>query len=170
MPGRVVGKVVVRALLVLLVGYLYQSGVIHRWLGLRTDEASLSPAAGDVTTGDVQVFFTTTALSYPDVPRQRTPPPLLKAVLADIAAAHTSVDLATFDFDIVEIADALIEAKQRGVAVRTIVDSENLETPEVAQQTGRLDAAGIPVRFDDREPFMHKKLLRGVLLRSGERR
>ncbi len=151
------------ALLMLLFVYLYQSGTIQRWLGL-PDGSETSPVAtplsptGGAATGDLQIFFTTPALIYPDVPRQRTPPPLLKAVLADVATARKSVDLATFDFDLVEVADALIEAKQRGVAVRTIVDSENLQTPEVAQQTGRLERAGIPVRFDNREPFMHKNL------------
>jgi phosphatidylserine/phosphatidylglycerophosphate/cardiolipin synthase-like enzyme len=137
--------------------YLYQSGTIQRWLDIRTESAAPQPA--DAATGDLQVFFTTTTLVYPDVPRQRTPPPLLKAVLADIAAARKSVDLATFDFDIVEVTDVLLGAKQRGVAVRVIVDSENLETPEVSRQTGRLERAGIPVRFDNHEPFMHNKFI-----------
>src|SRR5262249_30687566 len=67
------------------------------------------------------------------------------------------VDVATFDFDIDALTSALLRAKQRGVAVRLIVDSENLITPEVAEQTGRLQRAGIGVQFDRREPFMNDK-------------
>jgi phosphatidylserine/phosphatidylglycerophosphate/cardiolipin synthase-like enzyme len=151
-PGRIL-----LALLALFCVYLYQSGAIQRWLDIRA--GSTAPQPADAATGGLQVFFTTTTLVYPDVSRQRTPPPLLKAVLADIAAARKSVDLATFDFDIVEVTDALLGAKQRGVAVRVIVDSENLQTPEVAQQTGRLERAHIPVLFDNREPFMHNKFI-----------
>jgi phosphatidylserine/phosphatidylglycerophosphate/cardiolipin synthase-like enzyme len=171
--GASAGRIVL-ALLVLFLLYLYQSGTIHRWLGLDPNApapTATSPTStqGDATAADLQVFFTTPSLVYPDMPRQRTPPPLLKAVLADIAAARTSLDLAAFDFDLVEVADALIVAKQRGVTVRVIVDSENLETPEVAQQTGRLERANIPVQFDDREPFMHNKfiVLDGALVWTG---
>ncbi|HET9223040.1 MAG TPA: phospholipase D-like domain-containing protein, partial [Roseiflexaceae bacterium] len=67
--------------------------------------------------------------------------------------------LATFDLDIPEVTDALIRAKHRGLAVRAIVDSENLQTPEVSHEAGRLESAGIPLRVDDREPFMHNKFL-----------
>jgi phosphatidylserine/phosphatidylglycerophosphate/cardiolipin synthase-like enzyme len=153
------------ALLLLLVVYLYQNGTLQRWWDVLTGappipSARSTPApAGGASPGDVQIFFTTPSLVYPDVQNQRAASPLLQAVIADIDAARKSVDLATFDFDIPEVTDALIRAKQRGLVVRMIVDSENLETPEVAQQTGRLESAGIPVHFDDREPFMHNKFM-----------
>ncbi len=146
------------ALLVLSFVYLYTSGALGRWRDSiaqgRTSLATRTPSADDI-----QVFFTTPALVYPDVPSQRTTAPLLRAVLADIASARKSVDLATFDFDIPEITQALIRAKQRGIDVRVIVDSENLDTPEVSQQTGQLQRAGILVQFDHREPFMHNKFI-----------
>ena len=43
--------------------------------------------------------------------------------------------------------------------MRLVLDSENLETPEVSEQTGRLQRAGIAVQFDRREPFMHDKFI-----------
>src|SRR5689334_11601684 len=150
---------IVLALLLLLFVYLYQSGTLQRWLDSAIGGVSgPAPAAGPGA-GQIQPFFTTASLIYPDVPGGRPVSPLLQAVLADIDAAGKSVDLATFDFDLAEVTDALIRAKQRGVTVRAIVDSENLETPEVSQQTGRLQSAGIPVHFDDREPFMHNKFM-----------
>jgi phosphatidylserine/phosphatidylglycerophosphate/cardiolipin synthase-like enzyme len=155
------------ALLLLLVVYLYQNGTLQRWWdsltrgGAPSNQPALAtPApAGAGGAGDMQVFFTTTSLVYPDVRNRRPVSPLLQTVIADIDGAQKSVDLATFDFDIPEVTDALIRAKQRGAAVRLIVDSENLETPEVSKETGRLQSAGIPVHFDDREPFMHNKFL-----------
>ncbi len=149
---------IVIALLVLIFVYLYTSGALGRWRDSiaqgRTSLTTRTPSADDL-----QVFFTTPALVYPDVPGQRTTSPLLRAVLADIATARKSIDLATFDFDIPEITEALIRAKQRGIEVRVIVDSENLDTPEVSQQTGQLQTAGIPVHYDRREPFMHNKFI-----------
>jgi phosphatidylserine/phosphatidylglycerophosphate/cardiolipin synthase-like enzyme len=153
------------ALLLLLAVYLYQNGTLQRWWdslvgGAPSEQPALTtPAPSGAATGDIRTFFTTTALVYPDVRNRRSASPLLQAVIADIDAARKSVDLATFDFDIPEMTDALIRAKQRGLTVRAIVDSENLETPEVSEETGRLQSAGIPVHFDDREPFMHNKFI-----------
>jgi phosphatidylserine/phosphatidylglycerophosphate/cardiolipin synthase-like enzyme len=146
------------ALLVLSFVYLYTSGALGRWRdSIAQGRASLTTKTPSADY--LQVFFTTPALVYPDVPGQRTTSPLLRAVLADIGTARKSVDLATFDFDIPEITEALIRAKQRSIEVRVIVDSENLDTPEVSQQTGQLQRAGIPVQFDHREPFMHNKFM-----------
>ncbi len=146
------GMVAIVLLAVLLAFYLYQVGWIQQALaGMQTPIVD--------SKGIVQVFFTTPTLVYPDQQWQRPASPLLQAVLADIDAARVTVDVATFDFDIDPLTSALLRAKQRGAAVRLIVDSENLLTPEVAEQTGRLQHTGIDVRFDRREPFMHDKFV-----------
>jgi phosphatidylserine/phosphatidylglycerophosphate/cardiolipin synthase-like enzyme len=161
MPRRQTGRrrvstgVVVLALLGLMLIFFYRSGMLQE-LRARADQPA-TPAGSRATA--LQVFFTTPTLAYPDKPAQRPRSPLLLAVLADLDAARTSIDLASFDFDIVEVTDALLRARARGVAVRLIVDSENLDTPEVSEQTGRLQSAGIPVHFDRREPFMHNKFI-----------
>ncbi|MBC8162032.1 MAG: phospholipase [Roseiflexaceae bacterium] len=143
--------VLVLALIAVL--WLFESGRLDSWFGIEDEPA---PTA---QTGSLQVYVTTPTLVYPDRRAQRGNSPLLDAVLADLAMVRSSVDLATFDLDLPQITDALISAKQRGAEVRVIVDSENLETPEVAQETGRLEDAGIGVRFDDRSAFMHNKFL-----------
>jgi phosphatidylserine/phosphatidylglycerophosphate/cardiolipin synthase-like enzyme len=152
------------ALLALLVSlYLYQSGRLQQAITSAGAAVGLSaPSTGATALGGspaIRVFFTTPMLSYPDIPQARRASPLLSAVLADIAAARTSVDLATFDLDLADVVDALLRAHARGVAVRVVVDSENLITPEVSEQTGRLQRAGVAVHFDRREPFMHDKFL-----------
>lgn len=151
-PPSLLAIALVACLLVAL--FLYEAGFLDRWLG---NQSSTPPVA--TGSGEIQAFFTTPSLVYPDRAGQRGSSPLLQAVLADINAASASVQLATFDFDIPEVTDALIRARSRGADVRVIVDSENLATPEVAQETGRLSDAKIPVHFDDREPFMHNKFL-----------
>jgi phosphatidylserine/phosphatidylglycerophosphate/cardiolipin synthase-like enzyme len=148
--------IVLLALLLLVGLYLFQSG---RLAQLATYAAARAGLAESSRTGAIQAFFTTPSLVYPDTPRQRPSSPLLAAVLADLHAARTTIDLASFDLDIPAITDALLSAARRGVAVRLIVDSENLEAPEVSEQTGRLQRAGIAVHFDRREPFMHNKFI-----------
>jgi len=155
-PGSTL-RMVLLALLLLVTIYLYQSGQLQQLAAHALGRAGLAQAESRL--GAIQVFFTTPALVYPDAPQQRRSSPLLGAVLADIDAGRVSVDLATFDFDIPSLADALLRAAARGVVVRLVVDSENLEAPEVSEQTGRLQRAGIAVHFDRREPFMHDKFL-----------
>jgi phosphatidylserine/phosphatidylglycerophosphate/cardiolipin synthase-like enzyme len=136
----------------LLALYLYQVGWIQRALA-----GPPSPAVD--AGGLIKVYFTTPTLIYPDKLWQRPAVPLLQAVLADLDAAREQIDVASFDFDVDELTSALLRARRRGVTVRLIVDSENLLTPEVSEQTGRLQQAGIAVVFDRREPFMHDKIV-----------
>lgn len=107
----------------------------------------------------VKVFFTTPDLVYPDRPERRLVSPLVRTVVADIDAARQAVDMAVFDLDVNEIADALVRAQRRGVMVRLVLDSENLVTPEVAAAAGQLQRAGARVVYDRREPFMHDKFI-----------
>jgi phosphatidylserine/phosphatidylglycerophosphate/cardiolipin synthase-like enzyme len=145
------------ALLLLLAIYLYQSSRLQQLAAHAAAQVGL--AQPQPHSSAIRAFFTTPTLVYPDTPQQRPASPLLSAVLADLNAARVSVDLAVFDFDIPAMADALLRAAARGVAVRLVVDSENLDTPEVSEQTGILQHAGIAVRFDRREPFMHNKFI-----------
>jgi phosphatidylserine/phosphatidylglycerophosphate/cardiolipin synthase-like enzyme len=145
--------IVLSALLLLVTIYLYGAGQLQQIAAHALERAGLAHA--EPQPGMIQVFFTTPALVYPDLAQQRRPSPLLGAVLADLDAARISVDLATFDLDVPSITDALLRAAARGVVVRLVVDSENLQAPEVAEQTGRLQRAGVEVHFDRREPFMH---------------
>ncbi|HEX6288624.1 MAG TPA: phospholipase D-like domain-containing protein [Herpetosiphonaceae bacterium] len=103
-----------------------------------------------------QVYFTKP--QYPERAENRVGG-LDETIAADIDAAQRRVELASFDFDLPKIAEALIRAQQRGVQVRVSIDGENLETPEVSKLTGDLQAAGIPVFFDEREAFMHNKFI-----------
>ncbi|MFM2032090.1 MAG: hypothetical protein RLZZ297_855 [Chloroflexota bacterium] len=105
----------------------------------------------------IQIFLTTPDLVYPDVASERPTVPVLTAFLADIAAARERIDIAVFDIDLAPLGDALVAAQRRGVAVRLVYDDENLSDARVAKLIGKLQDAGVTVRSDQREPFMHEK-------------
>ena len=75
------------------------------------------------------------------------------ALAAAIDSARLSVDIAAYDLDLWSIRDALIDANRRGVAVRMVIESNNLEVREIQE----LIEAGIQVLGDRREGLMHDK-------------
>ena len=78
-----------------------------------------------------------------------------------INAAQVSIHIASFEFNLPRVADALIAAKARGVDVRWVTDDENgLEIDGNANrgQFTRLMAAGVEVKDDaGRTALMHNK-------------
>jgi phosphatidylserine/phosphatidylglycerophosphate/cardiolipin synthase-like enzyme len=116
-------------------------------LGL--DLTGLDPVIDSDPTGEVRVLFT--------APQSEDGETLfggLDARLAEaIDTAQENVDVAAYDFDLAPVADALVRAAERGVRVRLVSDSDYAD--ELGPRT--LRQAGIPVVFDNREPFMHNK-------------
>ena len=115
--------------------------------------------AGVGGSGTIDYIFTTPSLVYPDRRGLRSNSPLLDAVIADVDRARASVDVAVFDIDLQDLGDALRRAERRGVRVRLVFDSENLEDARVAALAGELEQAGIAVVTDGRQPFMHNKFI-----------
>jgi phosphatidylserine/phosphatidylglycerophosphate/cardiolipin synthase-like enzyme len=77
-----------------------------------------------------------------------------------INAAQTSIHIASFEFDLTPVAQALIAARQRGVDVRWVTDDENGIAADEDPGRGQfalLQGAGIEVRADDRSALMHNK-------------
>lgn len=106
--------------------------------------------------GWYQVYFTKP--SYPEKSANRVEG-ADETIAADIANARRRIEVASFDFDLPVVTQALVDAQKRGVQVRVSVDGENLEDADVAKLTGDLQAAGIPVFFDERQAFMHNKFI-----------
>jgi hypothetical protein len=65
-------------------------------------------------------------------------------IVQEIQRARTSIDIAIYTFTQNEIADALIAAKNRGVAIRIIADSE--QATAVGSQIVRMETAGFQVK------------------------
>lgn len=104
--------------------------------------------------GPIQVYFT-----RPHEVGREPQHGLDQTLATDIDRAKTSVDIATFDFDLPAVGAALYKAHQKGRRIRLVIDSENLQTPEVAALAGHLQEAGIPITFDRRSAFMHNKFV-----------
>ena len=76
-------------------------------------------------------------------------------LVAAIHNARASVDVAVYDFSSWALRDALIGAHARGINVRMVTESDNLDEPEIAE----LRQAGIQVLGDRREGLMHNKFV-----------
>ncbi len=72
---------------------------------------------------------------------------------AAIDSARLSVDVAVYSLSLNSVRDALINAHRRGVRVRVVMESDNLDRADPQ----RLKDAGIPVLGDRREGLMHNK-------------
>jgi phosphatidylserine/phosphatidylglycerophosphate/cardiolipin synthase-like enzyme len=81
-------------------------------------------------------------------------------LIEKINAAQTTIHIASFEFDLTPVAEALIAAKQRGVDVRWVTDDEHGLEADAEPDHGQfamLQNAGIEVRSDDRSALMHNK-------------
>jgi phosphatidylserine/phosphatidylglycerophosphate/cardiolipin synthase-like enzyme len=78
-----------------------------------------------------------------------------ESLAAAIEQARLRVDLAIYDLNLWSIRDALLTAHQRGVSVRVVVESDNIDEQEIQN----LIAAGIEVIGDRHESLMHDKFV-----------
>lgn len=78
-----------------------------------------------------------------------------EALAQAIRGAKMRVDVAIYHLNLWSIRDALVEAHRKGVQVRVVVESDNMDEVEVQD----LIDAGIPVLGDRRESLMHDKFV-----------
>jgi phosphatidylserine/phosphatidylglycerophosphate/cardiolipin synthase-like enzyme len=116
-----------------------------------SDTPTLAISTPLPTTDWVQVYFSDPG--GPNSKSLRGGPD--KALAEAIKNARLSVDLAEYDLNLWSVRDALLDAQQRGVSVRMVTDSDNLDEKEVQE----LIKAGIPVLGDRREGLMHDKFV-----------
>ncbi len=89
------------------------------------------------------------------------------AIARVLTHARRSVDVCVFTITDDRLADALIEAHHRGVAVRVLTDDAKAE--DLGSDIDRIERSGVPVRVD-RSPFhMHHKfaIAEGLTLLTG---
>lgn len=77
--------------------------------------------------------------------------PLVEA----IDAARLSVDAAAYSITLNSVRNALINAHRRGVRVRMVMESTNMDRSDVQ----RMQEAGIPIVGDDNQGLMHNKFM-----------
>lgn len=74
---------------------------------------------------------------------------------ASIDAARLTVDVAIYSMSLRSVRDALIRAHERGVQVRVVMESDNID----GSAPQALIEAGIPILGDRREGLMHDKFV-----------
>lgn len=116
--------------------------------------------SGTITAGEgwYDLYFTTPR--YPDKPEYHHGG-LDEKLVAFINTATQTIDLADYDFDLEDVANALAQAASRGVQVRMVTDTDTLtnDDPAVQKAFGILKGAGIPIVDDKRPAIMHNKFL-----------
>jgi phosphatidylserine/phosphatidylglycerophosphate/cardiolipin synthase-like enzyme len=78
-----------------------------------------------------------------------------EALAAAIDSARLSVDVAAYSLNLWSIRNALVDAHARGVVVRVVMESDNMDGEEVQD----LVITGIEVLGDRREGLMHNKFV-----------
>jgi phosphatidylserine/phosphatidylglycerophosphate/cardiolipin synthase-like enzyme len=99
----------------------------------------------------IQVYFTdpqTSGISRRSVI-------LENGLLNDFCSAQKSIQMAMYSFSLGDMADSLISAKDRGVSVQIVMETDNMDTDAVR----KLTAAGIPVVGDASDGLMHDKFI-----------
>lgn len=83
-------------------------------------------------------------------------PSLEKRLVEKLITAVSSVDAALYHLDSAAVADGLIKAHRRGVQVRVVTETDNIDEDAITQ----LQEAGIPVADDeDADSYMHHKFI-----------
>lgn len=72
-----------------------------------------------------------------------------------IDAARLSIDVAAYSITLNSVRNALLNAHDRGVTVRIVMESTNMDSSDVQ----RLLEAGIPIIGDNRQGLMHDKFM-----------
>jgi phosphatidylserine/phosphatidylglycerophosphate/cardiolipin synthase-like enzyme len=121
---------------------------------------SPSPVAG----GPYEIYFTTP--TYPDRPENRRGG-IDERFVQFVDASTRSLDVAAYEFDLENVAQAMVRAKGRGVAVRMVTDSDTINAvrDEATQKALKVVRdAGIVIVPDERSAIMHHKFA----VRDGE--
>ena len=123
-----------------------------------TTEVAIGRGNVSARAGWYELHFTDP--KYPDDPRSHRGG-LDERLVNLMDRARRTLDVADYDFDLANVADAMVRAKQRGVRVRMVTDTDtlaNTKDERIQSAFRRLREAGIPVVDDRRPAIMHNKL------------
>jgi len=130
------------------------------WLGLLAALAMLS-ACGTTAVADRGQMAPTAAspawvhLYFTGPTPDRLTGGIPDQVAAAFDAAHSTIDVAMYEFDLPVLEDALLRARRRGLRVRLVTDTDSITGPVLQDLLG----AGIGVVGDQRSALMHNKFV-----------
>mgnify|MGYP001197131657 FL=1 len=116
------------------------------------------PSSSGTSSDWYEVYFTTPR--YPDKPEYHQGS--LDAKLVEfINTATSTIDVAAYDFDLKNVAQALADAAKRGVKVRMVTDTDIFtdDAPNIQEAFDILKKAKIPIVDDQRSAIMHNKFV-----------
>ena len=154
-PSGLLGLVLFLAVAAVVVWLLWD-----RIPGLNTiprPDVATKPAPSPAATGPYEVYFTTPV--YPDRPETRRGG-IDERFVQFVDAATRTLDVAAYEFDLENVAQAMVRAKTRGVAIRMVTDSDtvNAVRDEATQKALKIVRdAGITIVPDERAAIMHHK-------------
>jgi phosphatidylserine/phosphatidylglycerophosphate/cardiolipin synthase-like enzyme len=140
-----------RYVILFLVVMLVLSACIPATPELPTTIAATAMTEPGSTTNRLEIYFTNPAA--PQAADFEGGPDEILAAAID--QAHLSVDVAAYSLNLWSIRDAFIRAQKRGAVLRMVMESDNMDNPEIQQ----ILEAGIPVNGDQREGLMHNKFI-----------
>jgi phosphatidylserine/phosphatidylglycerophosphate/cardiolipin synthase-like enzyme len=147
---------IITAVVVILGGYYLLTGSDP--LGLFKQVEETPPPAVVGSGGDWwQVYFTDPQnVNDPDNLAGSIP----EKLIGHINQAQDTIHIASFEFNLTPVAEALIDAHNRGVEVKWVTDDEHgIESDEEDDhgQFAMLEKAGIEIKDDERGALMHNK-------------
>ena len=98
-----------------------------------------------------ELYFTDPANPFSSQATGGVDGPLVEA----IDAARLSIDVAAYSITLNSVRNALLRAHDRGVTVRIVMESTNMDSSDVQL----LMEAGIPIIGDERQGLMHNKFM-----------
>jgi phosphatidylserine/phosphatidylglycerophosphate/cardiolipin synthase-like enzyme len=137
-------------LLILFLAFLQTQGLLDDFLAL----IGIGPkVVAEAPAGEWYTLYFTSP-SYPDEEEDHFGG-VDEKLVALINDAQSSIHVAAYELDLDNVAEALIEAHERGVPVRLVTDTDNVDERAVRSMRG----AGIPIVEDGREAIMHNKFV-----------
>jgi phosphatidylserine/phosphatidylglycerophosphate/cardiolipin synthase-like enzyme len=111
-----------------------------------------APAKATPVSGEwYRLYFTSP--QYPDKPETRLNT-IVDGFVEAINSAQHSLDIAIYQLNLPQVGQAILAARERGVQVRLVTDTDSLEELDVLIE---LKQAGLPIVPDDRGAIMHNK-------------
>lgn len=150
---RTTTSLVASLAVVLCLGLLY--GAQQLFGSLLGPADTPTPAVESVPTGGswVQLYFTDPL--NPDDKSNRPEESVDDYVVASIQSAKRTVDAVSYEFNLPTMAEALIDAHNRGLIVRLVTDTDSIGEEAVQE----IMDAGVQVVEDNRSAIMHDKFV-----------
>jgi len=139
---------------------------IHKWMGIILILlAVVLPCSASLFEFEVDPFYAESVMkgNFGDSPVYfflGPSPAMEKAAIAFIESASKTLDTCFYDLDLPDVAQALLDAKERGVKVRVIIADENAEKAyAISGMLKQMEKKKMLILAHNRSGLMHNKFM-----------